>query len=161
MKNAFAYKKSFYNIILLVILILAMIFAYSSSGVFKSLNKTKQLTETNYNVKGLTETLLRDTLKMRMGMEANKEVILSYLPSFESNESIIQKTELDHINLMQYNKWFLFQFLFFILLYLYEFLEYVKEWIIQISQSRFDFFVVRFVELKDGKKDALSNSHSF
>lgn len=43
----------------------------------------------------------------------------------------------------------------------YQLLLYIKGWIILTYQFKIKFFVMRYLELKDGKKDALSLQFSF
>lgn len=40
------------------------------------------------------------------------------------------------------------------------FIHYIKGWLIKVTHSKFQFFIVHYTQLKDGKKDALSYIYS-
>lgn len=48
-----------------------------------------------------------------------------------------------------------------IILSFYQFRLYIRNWIIQISQTKMKSFMVHYLQLKDGKKNALSFRFSF
>lgn len=53
-------------------------------------------------------------------------------------------------------KWMLFYLYVFSILILSIFTFYIKGWFIKVTHSRFQFHQVHFIQLKDGKKSALS-----
>ena len=54
--------------------------------------------------------------------------------------------------------WLYFQL---ILLAIYYVIFYIRDWLIKVVQNRYDLFLVHFIQLKDGKKNALEVAYSF
>jgi hypothetical protein len=107
------------------------------SKVMNSENYAK--TNSSSNKIKLANTKLADT---------EKEEILS--------EKALADTHYDSFG----KKWMLCYLYIFVILLISAFRLYFKGWFIKVSQSRFQFFQVHFIQLKDGKKDALSYCHS-
>lgn len=135
---------------ILVLLIFLMVFAlYSTNSItdhtFKSL-RIKKIEETRYNIDNLLNINAVSNTTHHM-MENVDDQALDNL-ALKMLFDMIKNMKMLFIKLI-------------ILLSLYQFCRYIKRWFILVYQLKIKFFIMRYLERKDGKKNAKSFQFSF
>lgn len=138
------------NITIISLLICALFFSYYSISSYK-VELYKKSDEVSIN---------KDTYA-RNRNNANRIRVVSNRPADTDKEEIISgKFLTDGPNEFFGKKWLLYYLYLFYLSVISACILYIKGWFIKVTHSKFQFYQVHFIQLKDGKKDALSCIYS-
>ncbi|MGB8455857.1 MAG: hypothetical protein WCD89_26525 [Anaerocolumna sp.] len=148
-------KNKSYITTIISLLICAMFLSYYninySVGVLKNTAESSSRAEKVIN----SETYARTN-----GNRNKFKFVNSKLADTEKEEILSEKALADTHYDSSVKKWMICYLYIFNILLISSFLLYIKGWFIKVSHSRYQFYQVHYIQLKDGKKDALSYCQS-
>lgn len=141
---------------LLIISVLILVLFASFLYYYTSLSSSASESCLNYRVKR-TKVTQYEEINNHSGM-SKVNLQTQELICYNNNDlmdNITKKLLFDNKMIMS------IFFILTIILSMYQFCLYIRNWIIQISQTKMKSFMVHYLQLKDGKKNALSFRFSF
>ncbi len=143
----------------MILLICALFLSYYklnfTTDFLNSNVKENKMTEGLKQINGLTgiETFVKTNVKISRVEFVNDELI-----DLENDKIISEKAFLNNRQDYLGSRWLFYYYcLFIILLFLFYInVRYIRAWFVKVFQSKYKLSPVHYIQLKDGKKNALS-----
>ena len=147
----------FYISAIISLLICGLFFSY-----YNNINVSIAIYKKNMENNSHSVKLLDSEAMTKSGADTNKSKYSNERLAITENEEINSEKKLadSHQGSLE-RKWMFYYFYIFNILFLSTFILYNKGWFIKVLRSRYQFYQVHYIQLKDGKKNALSYNYSF
>ncbi len=145
--------KKLYITVVITLLVGAMFFSYYS------VNDTMEILKNSFNSEN-NKAVSSEALAKARGSTNKLKFTNNKLADTEKEKIISKKTIADTYYNSFSKRWMFCYLYIFIILLAYLFILYIKGWFIKLSHPRFQFYQAHYIQLKDGKKDALSYPYS-